>query len=465
MGSPSHVDPPERGTLRPSLAGGVQGVLWRDLAHPPLEIEQGDGVYLYDTEGKRYLDAASGAAVCALGHGNPEIAAELRDQAETIAYVHLSLYSSRPLQRWADALLDTAPKNLTRVYPVSGGSEANETAIKLARQYHLQRGRSGKYKVISRRVSYHGATLGVLSLTGQTARRRAFAPMMVHQPRAAPAYCYRCPFDKTPDACSLECADDLERVIVQEGPENVSAFIAEPVSGASAPGVYPPDSYWERIREICDRYDVLLIADEVMSGMGRTGVWWAIQHSGVRPDMITAAKGLGAGYTPIGAVMVSEEVIDVLTRTRAQFAHGLTYGGNPLSCAVGAKVIEILTREGLVERASAQGLKLLGRLQEALGDHPHVGEVRGRGLLLGVEIVADRGSKRAFPLEADIRGKIGRSCLEQGLYVYPGGGSVDGLRGDHVLIAPPFTIEDAHIEELVDRLCRAVDAVFAEEAR
>lgn len=459
------------GEIEVSSKGGVREeaqavlekspVFFRDLEHPPLLAVRGEGVYLYDAAGRRYLDAASGAAVCALGHGHPEVIATLRAQADKLAYAHPLRFTSPPMLELAEALTSTAPSNLSRVYFVSGGSEANETAIKLARQYHLACGRPGKYKVISRRVSYHGATLGALALSGQVARRRAFAPMLLPAPTAAPAYCYRCPFGKTPDTCALECADDLERVILYEGPENVAAFIAEPVSGSSAPGAYPPDAYWRRIREICDRYEVLLIVDEVMSGMGRTGRWWAIQHSGVQPDLLTTAKGLGAGYTPIGAVLVSEEVYATLKRANLPFVHGFTFGGNPLSCAVARKVLEILDRDGLVEWAQVQGEKLLALLRETLGDHPHVGEVRGRGLLLGVEFVADKDKKTPFPAEADIRGRVARACLERGLYVYPGGGSADGVRGDHILIAPPLIVEDVHLEQIATTLQAALEAVFA----
>lgn len=432
----------------------------RDFQRIPIRVERGDGVYLYDSQGKRYLDAAAGAAVCNLGHNHPEIVEALHLQAQRLAYAHPMTFVSLPLLELAERLVQTAPTDLTRACFASGGSEANETAIKLARQYHVQRGHPSKYKVLARRVSYHGATLGALALSGQVGRRRAFSPLLKSSPRIAPAYCYRCPFGKIPERCALECADDLERAILEEGPENVAAFIAEPVSGSSAPGAYPPDSYWEKIRKICDRYDVLLIVDEVMCGIGRTGRWWAIQHSGVMPDLLTTAKGLSGGYTPIGAVLVHERIYRAITETNGNFFHGFTFGGNPLSCAVAVKVLEILDREGLVARAQEQGEKLLAWLHEALSSHPHVGEIRGRGLLLGVEFVADRETKRPFPADLDVRGRIARAALEQGLYLYPGGGSVDGIRGDHVLIAPPLIIEDEQLAQIVEGLVRAVQTVF-----
>lgn len=444
---------------------GKGAPLYRDFEHTPIVIDRGDGVYLVDQAGNAYLDGGAGAAVCGLGHGHPEVANAIREQAERLTYVHLSHFASAPLMELAKALANTAPANIERASFVSGGSEANETAIKIAHQYHRARGSSSKYKVISRYVSYHGATLGVLSLSGQVARRRAFAPLMPDiAQKVAPAYCYRCPFGQSPDSCSLECADDLERVILHEGPENVSAFIAEPVSGASAPGAHPPDSYWERVREICDRYDVLLIVDEVMSGVGRTGQWWAIQHSGVEPDMITSAKGLGAGYTPIGATLLSGEICEALAHAERPFVHGFTYGGNPLSCAVAAKVLEIMGRADLVSQAQTKGDQLFARLRDALGKHPHVGDIRGRGLLLGVEFVADKTTREPFPTEANVRSRMSRACLDQGLYLYPGGGSANGSKGDHVLIAPPLVIDDAQIDELVEKLTVAVRTVFQEGA-
>ena len=453
--------PAKSATLsRPSGKGTP---LYRDFKYTPIAIDHGDGVYLVDTEGNSYLDGGAGAAVCGLGHSHPDVVDAIRKQSERLSYVHLSHFASAPLMELAEALVETAPANIERASFVSGGSEANETAIKIAHQYHRARGQSSKYKVLSRYVSYHGATLGVLSLSGQVVRRRAFAPLLPDiAQKIAPAYCYRCPFGQTPDACALPCADDLERVILHEGPENVSAFIAEPISGASAPGAHPPDSYWRRIREICDRYDVLLIVDEVMSGVGRSGQWWAIQHSGVEPDMITSAKGLGAGYTPIGATLLSGKICDALARAERPFVHGFTYGGNPLSCAVAAKVLEVMRRDDLVSHAETKGDRLLTRLRKALGDHSHVGDVRGRGLLLGVEFVADSKTGEPFPAEENVRGRLSRACLDQGLYLYPGGGSAQGPKGDHVLIAPPLVIDDAQMDELVEKLTSAVRTVFDE---
>jgi len=435
-------------------------VFWRNLTDPPLIIDRGKGVYLYDEEGNEYLDAASGAAVCALGHGNSEIANVMKEQTEKLNYTHTSDYASRPLIEFSERLASISPEGLTKVHPVSGGSESNETAIKLARTYHKMRGESERYKIVSRSSSYHGATLGALSLSGKTSRQRDYAPMMVPNPKITPAYCYRCPFGETPDSCSLECADDLERAIVQEGEETVSGFIAEPVSGASAPGVHPPDEYWERIREICDRYGILLIVDEVMSGMGRTGKWWGIDHSDVEPDMICSSKGLGSGYTPVGAVVIHDDIYRTVKEADGSFNHGFTYEGNPISSAVGSKIIEIMERDGLVGRAAAMGDKLLTRLKELLGDHPNVGEIRGRGLLIGVEFVRDKSTKEPFGRESDLPVRIREAGIDKGIHVYPGGSPINGVWTDHVMLSPPFTITEDHVNEIVSDLRDAVDEVI-----
>lgn len=415
---------------------------------------------MFDRDGRRYLDAASGAAVSSIGHGNEEVAEAMAEQAKKIDFAHLSKFYARSLVDMAAGLVDISPGEITRVHPVSGGSEANETAIKLARVYGIQRGEPEKYKIISRRSSYHGATLGALALSGKTKRQRAFAPMMATNPKIAAAYCYRCPYGRKPSMCSLECAEDLERAIVQEGEDTVAGFIAEPVSGSSAPGVHPPDGYWGRVREICDEYGVLLIVDEVMSGMGRTGRWWGIDHSGVVPDIISVAKGIGAGYSPLGAILIHENIYEVIKETGGALNHGFTYGGNPISAAVGAKVIEIIRRDNLVDRVVKLGQVLLERLRTALGDHPHVGEIRGRGLLVGVEFVRDRETKEPFEEEYDLPGRLRSTCLDHGVYIYPGGSTVNGTRSSQVLLAPPFIVTGEQVDELVQGLRVAIEEVL-----
>jgi adenosylmethionine-8-amino-7-oxononanoate aminotransferase len=437
-----------------------RAAFFRDLTREPITIVRGEGVYLYDEQGKRYLDGASGAAVACLGHGNREIAEVLYTQAQTLSYAHPSKFATEPMLELAEKLAERAPEPLTRVYFTSGGSESTETAMKLARQYALARGHMNKYKVISRRTSYHGATLGALSISGQVGRRQLFTPMMLPEPMIAPTACYRCPFGKEPTSCHFECADDLETVVLNEGPENIAAFIAEPIVGSSAPGRHPPDGYWQKIREICDRYEIVFIADEVMSGNGRSGKWWAMQHTGVSPDIITTAKGIGAGYTPLGAVLVKEEIYEAMKHVPGNFRHGHTYAGNPLSCAVGVKVIEIIEREGLLDNVAYMGHLLLHRLIDEIGEHPHVGVIRGRGLLLGIEFVADKRSKRPFEANENVRSAFSHACLERGLYVYQGGGNVDGVRGDHALLAPPFIIDESHVEEMVSIIKEATLAAI-----
>lgn len=431
----------------------------REPSREPIEIVAAEGCYLHGADGRRYLDAASGAAVASLGHGNREIARLMGDQAGRLAFAHPSKFVTREAHELAEKLAARAPAGLHRVLFTSGGSESTETAIKLARQVQLARGRPAKHKVITRRASYHGATLGALSVSGQAGRRQPFTPMMLAQPMIAPTSCYRCPFGRRPDSCDFECGNDLDTVLRNEGSDDVAAFIAEPIVGSSAPGRHPPDGYWRRIREICDRHDVIFIADEVMSGNGRSGAWWAMQRTGVVPDLVTTAKGLSAGYSPLGAVLVRDEFYAEVRDLPGAFRHGHTFAGNPLSCAVGSRVIDIIERDGLLPRVAELGDRLKARLREALGGHPNVGVVRGRGLLLGVEFVEDRDSRRPFPAEAAFRTRFAHACLREGLYVYEGGGHVDGLQGDHVLLAPPFIFDDHQVEELVAGTARALERV------
>ncbi len=433
----------------------------RDLNHTPIEIVRGSGAYLYDTDGRRYLDAASGAAVASLGHGNATIAAVLAEQAQRLAFAHPSKFVTPWAKELAEKLVARAPEGLTKVLLTSGGSESTETAVKLARQYHLAHGHPQKFKVVSRRTSYHGATLGALAWSGQVSRREPFAPMLLGQPQISSPDYYRSTF-ATVEEFESERARELEEAILAEGPENVAAFIAEPISGSSVPGLTPREGYWRRIREICDRYDVLFIADEVMSGNGRSGRWWAMQHSGVAPDMIATAKGIGAGYTPLGAVLVQERFEEQLRGFPGNFRHGHTYAGNPLSCAVGSKVIDLIEEGDLLTNVTERGAQLKRRLEEELGGHPSVGTVRGRGLLLGVEFVADKGTKEPFSPELDVRGRFSRACLQRGIYTYQGGGSVDGRRGDHTLLAPPFIVTAEQVEELVSGMAEALDGVMRE---
>ncbi len=432
---------------------------FRDLKHEPILINHAKGLYLYDENGKAYLDAASGAAVASLGHGNQEIAEVLFEQAQKLSFAHPSKFATKIMVEFAEKLVTRAPEGLTRAYFTSGGSEANETAMKLARQYHLAKGNTSKYKVITRRTSYHGATLGALSLSGQVSRRQLFTPMMQGAPMIAPTSCYRCPFGQKYHSCHFECANDLEITLLNEGPENIAAFIAEPIVGSSAPGRSPRNGYWQRIREICDKYEVLFIADEVMSGNGRSGTWWMMQQTEIIPDIITTAKGLSAGYTPLGAVLIKEAIYKEMQHVKGYFRHGHTYAGNPLSCAIGSKVIDIIEREGLLANVQEMGVYLKQKLHDALAEHPYVGIIRGKGLLLGVEFVSDKVSKQPFEAELNICTRFSHACLDKGLYIYQGGGNVDGVRGDHALIAPPFTLNKSHADFIADTMREALDGV------
>jgi adenosylmethionine-8-amino-7-oxononanoate aminotransferase len=350
---------------------------------------------------------------------------------------------------------------MTRVYFLSGGSEAVETAVKLARQYQVERGKPEKYKVISRWTSYHGNTLGALAFSGHTGRRRLYLPMMLHTPHIAPAYCYRCPFSLQPQTCSLECAADLEKTLLYEGPDSVSAFLAEPMVGATAGALVPREGYYQKIREVCDRHDVLFISDEVMTGMGRTGKNFGIDHWQVKPDMIVAAKGLSSGYTPMGAVIVKEEIHRVIQEGSGAFVHGHTYSQNPLSAAIGCAVVDYLIKHDLINR-SAQVGKYFHRALKSLERHKFVGDVRGEGLFAGIEFVKDKKTKEPFDPKLRLNALIGNRAFEKGLITYPGGGSSDGIRGDHILLAPPLIISKEQIDELVAILDQTFNEVLKE---
>ncbi|MBI2154946.1 MAG: aspartate aminotransferase family protein [Candidatus Rokubacteria bacterium] len=420
------------------------------------EIVRGEGVYLYDREGRRYLDGSSGAIVVTVGHGVPEIAEAIREQAGRLAYVHGTEFTSTPMEELAALLTPRAPVDDARLFLVAGGSEATETAIKLARQYHVARDEPGRYKIVFRWPSYHGATLGALSISGRPSLRTAFAPLLHEMPGIPAPYAYRCALPGCGPACSLECARALETTLKAEGPDTVAAFIAEPVIGASAGAVVPPPEYYHLVREICDRYGVLFIADEVMTGMGRTGKWFGIEHWGVRPDVITTGKGLTSGYLPGGAVLVKGEIVEAL-KAGGGFHHGFTYSHHPVVAAVGLAVVRYVERHGLVERARVQGAYLQQRLQRLL-DLPAVGDVRGLGLMAAVELVQDRKSKAPYPADARLAQTVQAEALRRGVNVYASGGQVDGA-GDLVMVGPPLTIEREQIDEVVAVLGDAIAAV------
>ncbi|WP_172331946.1 aspartate aminotransferase family protein [Mangrovicoccus sp. HB161399] len=422
----------------------------------------GDGCYLIDAAGTRYLDGSGGAAVSCLGHSNTRVREAIKAQVDRLAYAHTAFFTSDPAAELAELLIANAPGDLDRVYFVSGGSEAVEAAIKLARQYHVERGEPQRRHLIARRQSYHGNTIGALSAGGNAWRRAQFAPLLIEMSHIAPCYDYaeRTP-DETPEAYGQRVADELEAEILRLGPDTVMAFIAEPVVGATLGAVPAVPGYFRRIREICDRYGVLLILDEVMCGMGRTGHLLACDAEGIAPDILTIAKGLGAGYQPIGAMLCSKDIYGTIAAGTGFFQHGHTYLGHPVAAAAGLAVLQELLEHDLPARVRSLGASLEAKLAARFGQHPHVGDLRGRGLFRGVEFVADRGTKAPFDPALGIAGKLKTAALAQGLICYPMPGTRDGRNGDHVLLAPPFIAGEAQLDELVERLSLAVDQVMA----
>ncbi|RMF39384.1 MAG: aspartate aminotransferase family protein [Alphaproteobacteria bacterium] len=427
---------------------------------PPVATGR-EGCYLIGADGRRYFDGSGGAAVSCLGHGDADVIAAIQQQAQKMAYAHTGFFTSEPAEALADKLIAHAPGDLDRVYLVSGGSEAVEAALKLARQYFVEIGQPQRRNFIARRQSYHGNTLGALATGGNEWRRAQFAPLLIDVAHVSPCYEYR---DRQPgesDAAYVaRLAAELEAEIARLGPETVIAFVAEPVVGATAGAVPPVPGYFRAIREICDRHGILLILDEVMCGMGRTGTLFACEQDGVAPDICAIAKGLGGGYQPIGAMLCSRAVYQAIEAGSGFFQHGHTYMGHPVAAAAGLAVLSKLTDGGLVDRCAVMGETFAAALREAFGQHPHVGDIRGRGLFRGLEIVADRDSKEPFDPALGLNKAIKKAAFEAGLICYPMGGTIDGRRGDHVLLAPPFIITDDQIGEVVDKLGRALAAAL-----
>jgi adenosylmethionine-8-amino-7-oxononanoate aminotransferase len=425
----------------------------------PVAVD-GDGPYLIDATGKRYLDGSGGAAVSCLGHKHPAITQAITQQLGRLEYAHTSFFTSEPAEALADDLVAHAPAGLSHVYFVSGGSEAVEAALKMAVQYHAECGRPHKNRIIARWQSYHGNTLGALSAGGNRWRRAQFPSLLLEQiTHIGECYEYRGRrADETTHAYGQRMAGELEAQIEALGADNVAAFIAEPVVGATLGAVPAVPGYLQRVRQICSQHGVLLILDEVMCGMGRTGTLHACEQDGVVPDLLVVAKGLGAGYQPIGAVLVQQTVVDAIRAGSGFFQHGHTYLGHPVACAAALAVQKEI--RPLLPQVRSHGQHLAALLHERLGAHPHVGDIRGRGLFLGLELVANRSTKAALPPEQRVHAKIKAEAFDRGLLCYPMGGTLDGRQGDHVLLAPPFTCTIAHLEELVDKLAQAVHAVL-----
>ncbi len=425
-------------------------------------VVRGEGNYVYDGTGKKYLDAAGGGvAVINIGHGVEEVIEAIVQQARRLSYFAVSHFANEPQLQLAEKVIDMAPRGMGAVYFLSSGSEAIEYGIKVARMYHLETGNPSKRKIISRWQGYHGSTLLGLSLSGRIPRRRPFSPMLLDMPHIEPSYCYRCPFGKVYGSCEIECAQDLEKAILREGAENVAAFIAEPIVGATAGALTPPREYFPMIREICDRYNVLLIVDEVMTGFGRTGRNFGIEHWNVTPDLIAAGKGISGGYLPLAACIIHERIARVFREEVKRGVVGPTHGGNPLSCAAGLAVLQHLERHGLVARCARMGEVFFAKL-DILRQQGMVGDIRGKGLFAGIELVADQGSKQPFAPEVRLGERVGVLALERGLSVYPGSGTADGIRGDHILLAPPLTITEEEMDFLVSVLSGAIQEVERE---
>ncbi len=438
-------------------------VFHRHTQHVYPVAVRGQGLYVIDRDGKRYLDASGGAAVSCLGHNHPAVIQALKDQLDRLVYAHTSFFTSEPSETLAEHLIARAPEGLAKVYYVSGGSEAIETALKLARQYFVETGQPRRHRFIARRQGYHGNTLGALAVGGNIARREMFAPLLMETSHITPCYPYRYKeAGESEAAFGRRVADELEAEILRLGAETVAGFIAEPVVGATSGAVPPVSGYFARIREICDAYGVLLILDEVMCGMGRTGTLFACEQEAVAPDILTCAKGLGAGYQPIGATLATARIFEAIAAGSGFFQHGFTYIGHPMACAAALAVQRTIEGERLLDNVRKQGAALRVRLEERFGNHPHIGEIRGRGLFLGLELVADRASRAPFDPDLRLHARIKAAAMARGLMCYPAGGTIDGRRGDHILLAPPFIIEDAQVGEIVERLGDAVDAALAE---
>ena len=431
----------------------------------PTTITRGKGVYIFDEDGKRYLDAVGGIGVVNIGHGVEEVVKTIADQARTLAFTYGGAVDNLPRRELARKLQQWAPSGMgeTRTFFCSGGAEANEAALKIAYQYHWERGNQNKQSVIGRWQSYHGNTIATLAMGGRTQWRRMHNPYLLNFPHIPPPYCYRCPWGQDYPGCDLACAHDLRRVIRQIGGENVAAFIAEPIIGTSMTAVAPPPEYYPIIRDICDEYDVLLIVDEVITGIGRTGEKWGIDHWQVTPDIVTTAKGLSSGYSPLAATILRQEVWQAIASGSQKVMHSYTYGGNPLSCAVGLTVLNYIEDHDLVTRSKQMGDKLLGALQREMGDLPWVGQVRGVGLLIGVELVADRLTKDPFPIDWNVTQRVVESSFDRGLLIAGGmAGLIDGVAGDHIQLSPPYVVEDEHLDFIVRTLSDSISTVVAD---
>ncbi|SFD93849.1 aspartate aminotransferase family protein [Paracidovorax konjaci] len=438
-------------------------VFHRHLHQTPPVAVSAEGVTIVDAAGRRYLDASGGAAVSSLGHGHPDVIAAMHAQIDRLAYAHTSFFTTAVAEELADALVAGAPEGMDHAYLVSGGSEAVEAALKMARQYFVEIGQPQRTHFIARRQSYHGNTLGALAVGGNAWRREPFAPLLVPATHVAPCYPYREQrADETPEQYGQRLADELDAAIRAQGPDRVIAFVAETVGGATAGVLTPVPGYLRAVRAVCDRHGVLLILDEVMCGMGRIGTLYACEQEGVVPDLVTVAKGLGGGYQPVGAVLAQRRIVEAMSAGSGYFQHGHTYLGHPVACAAALAVQRVIQRDGLLAKVRDDGAFFEQALRQALGSHPHVGDIRGRGFFWGIELVQDRAAKAPFDPARKVHALVKREAMARGLLCYPMGGTVDGHAGDHVLLAPPFIATREVLQDIAVRLADAVDAATRE---
>ncbi|WP_296478165.1 aspartate aminotransferase family protein [Roseinatronobacter sp.] len=436
-------------------------LLHRSIHTPPRHAVSAQGLHFTDSEGRQYIDASGGAAVSCLGHAHPDVIAALHAQLDRLAYAHTGFFTTDVAEELADTLIADAPEGLSHVYLVSGGSEAVEAALKMARQYFTETGQPQRRHIIARRQSYHGNTLGALAAGGNEWRRAQFKPLLMEAHHIAPCFAYREQLEGETDAdYAARAAGELEAKILELGADTVAAFVAEPVVGATAGAVPAVGDYFKRIRAICDKYGVLLILDEVMCGMGRTGSLYACEHDGISPDLLTIAKGLGGGYQPIGATLLSEKIYRAFAEGSGFFQHGHTYMGHPMAAAAGLAVQKVIKQDNLLANVQEMGQELRRHLQAAFGQHAHVGDIRGRGLFQAIELVEDRQTKAPFDPSRKLHARIKSEAMARGLMVYPMGGTIDGVRGDHVLLAPPFIVTPSDVAEITGRLSEAVNAAL-----
>lgn len=434
-------------------------VFHRRLDYQYPVIARGKGIYLYDEKGKKYIDAVGGALVANLGHGVKEIAEAIKKLAGKTSFLHASQFTTRHMEEYARDLCKIVPKGLNKVYFTLGGSDSVETAIKMAKQYHWDSGNKNKYKIIYTEPSYHGATLGALSVTPKKSFRMIFEPYLIKQPKIPSYFCYHCPYKKTYPSCKIQCAWELEKVIKKENSNTILAFIIEPIIGASAGAVVPPKEYFPIVRKICDKYNVLLIADEIMSGFGRTGKWYACEHFNLKPDILISGKGISGGLVPLAAVFCTDKIYQTIKKGTGNFSHGFTYVNNSLTTGVGKAVLEYVKKTNLINNCAEKGDYLLSKLHKLAKEIEIIGDVRGKGLMTAVEFVKDKKTKEPFPRKFHLAEKILQTALKKGLNLYFCLGFVDGINGDAVIVAPPFIVTKPEIDKIIKIFSSAIREV------